>query len=124
MSKTLNFLLLVYNMKSKVKKILKIILRIFGILVFITFAAFSVDCFTQRNSPDYGAGVFGGLIALVGIYLVYLSREKKEKQKHEQPQIIKCKACGAQNTINEGETKYCEYCGQLLENENKKQEKC
>ena len=111
-------------MKSKVKKILKIILRIFGILVFITFAAFSVDCFTQRNLPDYGAGVFGGLIALVGIYLVYLSREKKEKQKHEQPQIIKCKACGAQNTINAGETKYCEYCGQLLKNENKKQEKC
>ena len=35
--------------------------------------------------------------------------------KKKEVKIVKCKSCGAKNTVVEGETKECEYCGTLLQ---------
>ncbi len=39
--------------------------------------------------------------------------ETQEEEK--QTKVVKCKECGAKNTIVIGETKECEYCGSLLQ---------
>ena len=38
-----------------------------------------------------------------------------EQTKKKEVKIVKCKSCGAKNTVVEGETKECEYCGTLLQ---------
>lgn len=34
---------------------------------------------------------------------------------NKETKVVKCKECGAKNTIIVGQTKECEYCGTLLQ---------
>ena len=110
-------------MKSeKIKNILRVIRRIFGLAMFALFTSMFIDEINKKP-VEWGFAVFWGIMALIGIYLIIISIKKKPKPVKEpeiqKTKIVKCKACGAETEIKEGEVKVCEYCGKPLTDEAK-----
>ena len=108
-------------MKSeKIKNILRVIRRIFGLTMFALFTSMFIDEI-YKKPVEWGFAVFWGIMALIGIYLIITTVRRKPKPVKEpdkqKTKIIKCKACGAEAVIKEGEIKVCEYCGKPLTDE-------
>ena len=102
---------------EKIKNILRVIRRIFGLTMFSLFTSMFIDEI-YKKPVEWGFAVFWGIMALLGIYLIITSVKRKPKPVMEpeiqKMKVIRCKACGAEAAIKEGEIKFCEYCGKPL----------